>query len=230
MHDIAYIAVGTSKQSWQLPGGYQIAGVVIHNPSGSWLHIPQDNSFVPPYTLGWAHSFSPKQARIDILFADGPAGQKSTTDGDNPQAQIYDLTVAESAGVSSSGGQAFIEQSVEPLFVLLQAQTCPESVGKTIIPVVGIPNTRVRIYEISFCYAIDTGTNEQMDGSVKAFPNGTGTSADQFAVGVITPEHPIERLTFDPPHNLPIGESLQIDFFASWVDVIIDCSVRYRYV
>lgn len=101
-------AIGTGKKSWQLAGGFQIAGVTIDNPSGSWLWIPDDNTFIPPYRLGFAHTFAPTQRQISILFSNGPSGQVSTIAGDDPSASIYDRPVAESAGTQAGGGDPFI--------------------------------------------------------------------------------------------------------------------------
>lgn len=218
--------------------GYS-TGIEIDNQSGSWLYIPTLETFVPPFTIGWSLSFPYAVASVDVLAQDGPAGQISTSEGTGVTVYLSDARVGASAGVpdlSSRGaaaspdyGSAFIDQSVEPATAVIQATTAIESAATVIFPVAGIANRRVRLYEISISYAVDAGTNEPMDGSVKAFPNGDGPS-DIFAVGIIDPAHPIERLTFAPPHNLPVGEGLQIDLYASWVNVIVDTTVRYRYV
>lgn len=218
--------------------GYS-TGIEIDNQSGSWLYIPTLEAFVPPFTIGWSLSFPYAVASVDVLAQDGPAGQLSTSEGTGVTVYLSDANVGASAGVpdlSSRGaaaspdyGSAFIDQSVEPQAVVTQATQCIESAATVIVPVAAVANRRVRIYEISFGYAEDFGTDQPMDGTVKAFPNGTGIGPI-FCVGIINPSHPIERITFDPPHNLDVGEGLQIDFYASWVDTYVDSTVRYRYV
>jgi len=99
MNDTVVIQVGASKQSWNLRGGYQIASILIDNPTGCWLFIPQDNTYVRPFTLGFAHTFSPTVARVDVLFAAiGPDTTESVIIGDPFTAMIADTPVGNSEG------------------------------------------------------------------------------------------------------------------------------------
>lgn len=234
-------APGVSFRAIGLQTGFAY-GVEIDNRSGSWLWMPSIETYVPPFTIGWALSFPYGIVSLDIIAGlNGPAGQVSTSEGESVIVYLVDTqgVVASSSGspdpthgagpIAPTVGEAFIDQSVEPEEVVIQATTAIESAATLIFPVPGVAGRRVRLYEISLSYAVDAGTNEPMDGSCKAFPNGDGPSGI-FAVGIINPAHPIERLTFDPPHNLPVGEGLQIDLYASWVNVLVDTTVRYRYV
>lgn len=215
-------------------------GIEIDNPSGSWLYIPSLETFVPPYTIGWSMSFPYGVSSIDLVAQNGPAGQISTSEGSNVVVFLTDEKDAVSPSPGSHDpnapagspdyGAAFIDQSVEPQVAVVQATQCAESVATTIFPVVGVAGKRIRIYEIDIAYGLDTGTDKPMDGAVKAFPNGSPTLGDFFCVGIVNPDHPVDRIMFDPPHNLAVGDSLQIDFYASWTDVFIDTTVRYRYV
>lgn len=147
MRDLRVIPVGTNLRSWVLPGGAQITAVTIDNKSGSWLLIPQDNTYIAPYTLGFAHNFSPSLLRIDILFVDGPAGQVSTLAGDPPLASIYDAPLAESAGVASQGA-GFIVGFTPVQHFLALITILSIGVGVTGTLIAGIPNKRTRLLSI----------------------------------------------------------------------------------
>lgn len=156
MQDITTIPIGppgTGKPSWNLPNSYQIAGVTIDNPCGSWLLIVEDNTYIPPYTFRFAHTFAPTLNRISIMYANGPAGQISTQEGDVPTAQIYDRPVAESAGLQDSTGAAFVNRSDQPevqtgLIALHAPDPTANSTFTTFLA--GSTTKRLRVYGVIF--------------------------------------------------------------------------------
>lgn len=151
MQDTRTLIIGTDMMGWNLHGSYQIAGVTIDNKCGSWLWIPQDNTFIPPFTLGFAHNFSPTISHIDIRFMQGPSGQVSTTLGDQPVATIYDRSLSESVG-SSQQSSVFIptQQSSAFGFIADYLVTVTAGGGGTLVP--GIAGRRIRVLSLGLCY------------------------------------------------------------------------------
>jgi hypothetical protein len=224
VHDSTTIpigAIGTGKKSWTLSGDYQIAGVTVDNPSGSWLWIPADNTFVPPYTLGFAHSFAPTLSRIDILFANGPSGQLSTIEGDAPTAQIYDLPVAESAGVQSSTGASFVDTTARLLVQQTLAINVKFSGGTNIMTIVPGTGKRVRIFTI-------VANSFTSDSPVLIDVLDT-TSAVYLEI-TLSPELPTVNLTFTDGLDLPVSEQMIMQAVSSWADSVISATVTYRVI
>ena len=85
-------------QSWQ------IGGIRVDNPTGSWLLVDSINQFIPPYTNGWQADFIPAASSLSIKFVDSPSGSVSTLVGDPLTVTLYDTPVGASQGFSSGAG------------------------------------------------------------------------------------------------------------------------------
>lgn len=94
--------VGTDIQSFG--GPWQIAGVTVDNPSGSWLSIPNVGT-VPPFTMGWGSNPSPTIMAIDVLFVDSPSGTPSELIGDSVTVTISSVPVDDSSGFPSGASE-----------------------------------------------------------------------------------------------------------------------------
>lgn len=192
VHDSAILPVGQSKRSWILAGGYQIAGITVDNPSGSWLFIPQDGTFVPPYTLDFAHSFNPTLSRVDVLFQDGPSNQVSTIEGDPPLVRIYDRAVAEAAGVTSGAGSAFIRGFTPTVNVT--AGVVLAGIGSAGIAVLGVFGKRWRLRSYSMHKSFNGILGAQAHDTPIAFAltDGLNTLVQVY----LSNDHPMESLSF----------------------------------
>ncbi len=217
-------APGTGIRSWNLPGSFQIAGITIDNPCGSWLFIPQDHTFIPPYTLGFAHSFAPTLSRIDILFANGPAGQISTQLGDVPTVYIFDTPVAESAGVASSGGQGFILQFTP---VLLAINTTFDiglvTVTQNLIP--AIATNRVRVLTLSAQNSLDSVDHHGMS-PVRYTLEAPGIGA--FFLGELHSEKLAHQDIWPNGLDFPFGGAVDLAMTSDWSNnrVFIRCTFQ----
>lgn len=85
-------------------GAFQIGGIIVDNPTGSWLYIPNIREYVQPYTQGWQRPISPTTATITVRFADSPSGSQSTLVGKPVTVTVSDEPVAASNGFPTGSG------------------------------------------------------------------------------------------------------------------------------
>lgn len=232
MYDTTIIpvgAVGTGKKSWNIPNSNQIAGLLLDNPSGSWLFIPQDRTYIPPYTMGFQHSFSPTFARVDILFSNGPSGQVSTQQGDPVRATIYDVKIGDSPGTPSQGG-AFIEQFT-PVLTISDQPVVPVSTGVTNNIIPATPNKRIRLLTcISTLDPFFSNPPVPYDTgiSIRFFESVTGLN-DRILVR-LNPDHPVDPQVFANGLDCTIGAGLQYTAFPDWATVPIGIMITYQLI
>jgi len=94
--------VGTDIIQWGTL--WQIAGVSVDNPTGSWLNIP-DVGDVPPYTLQWTRGVSPTKSNISVVFAPSPAGTPSQEVGRSVKVTIYDEPLPDGQGYPAGAAE-----------------------------------------------------------------------------------------------------------------------------
>jgi hypothetical protein len=83
---------------------WEVAGINIDNPSGSWLLVKGIEQYVPPYTNGWQYPLIPQQASVTVRFVDSPSGSQSSLIGDPPVVTLYNEPVGPSQGFPSGAG------------------------------------------------------------------------------------------------------------------------------
>ena len=110
---VSLAPIGTDRRQLVLPNAWEIASVVVDNPSGSWLLL-STGDYIPPYTLGWALSFRVLLGSVDVLYRNGPAGQISSIAGDAPTVYLSSDFVGDSPGRASGGG-AFVTRDQPPI-------------------------------------------------------------------------------------------------------------------
>jgi len=80
--------------------GFDIASVRVHNPSGMWLLLPQNQQYIPPNTLGAYFSVKPTTKSLRIRYVDAPVGgQPSVVDGGPIQITVYANEVSDFSGL-----------------------------------------------------------------------------------------------------------------------------------
>ncbi len=234
MHELRYMPIGPAGSgllSWTF-GTYQIAGIKIDNPSGSWILLP-DGTFVPPYTLGFGHSFQPRIALIDVLWANGPAGQVSTQQGDQAIVTIYSNPVGESPGIPSGQGTGFIEQftPVITASALIYAKVSGSGFTTLFASVVG---KRYRILTTSICYSVVNGLtigSIYTDSPVTYRIEGSsGITTVPVALGMISPAHPVDPRVFPNGVDCPTGAPIRVRIndsttLVSWADAAVQVDV-----
>lgn len=187
---------------------WQIAGITVDNPSGSWLRIP-NIADIPPYTLGWATSVSPTATQIDVLFVASPSGTPSELVGNALTVTIYDTPITPSPGQASGAQQAQSPVGVALTLATLTLATANEAGTTTTIVT---PVTGRRIVPVSFTATqIATGapTPEVYPGviSVRVV---SGLGATLLPLMAISPEMPESTKDFPAGTKLPVNDVLRV--------------------
>ncbi len=97
--EIQSIAVGESLLSFQ-PSKYQIAGMRIDNPSGSWYRVVNNGRIIPPWTLGSQMLLIPNLTSVTVEFLPQFAGQPSRIVGNKIQVMTTDEPLPDLAPIS----------------------------------------------------------------------------------------------------------------------------------
>lgn len=233
------VPVGVDVQAFAIPGANQIAGILVDNPSGDWLLIqPGNNVYVPPYTIGWAHSFLPTTVSVNVLAttfgaarALPPAGQVSTLQGDPVTIRLYDEPIQDSNGTATTPAAGFINQFTP----VLQATVFGFLIKLSGIGIANIipatPNKRIRIL-----------TSEINIAPNAALLSGELSSPAQYIVQETTlltfrvtgfiggMDKLIDTQIFPLGLDCAPGVGLQLVGSASWASVPVDISITYQLI
>lgn len=80
--------------------GFDIASVRVHNPSGMWLLLPQNQQYIPPNTLGAYLSIKPTTKTLRIKYVSAPTGgQPSSVTGGPIQITVFAAENADFTGL-----------------------------------------------------------------------------------------------------------------------------------
>lgn len=177
--------VDTSGYTWQ------IAGIEIDNPSGSWLRITGIDQYVPPYTIGWAFPISPSQMSISILFVDSPSGTPSQLSGSPVTVRLHSIPIPANPGFPSGASefqQGGIGNKTYAFNVIVINETY--QVAATSI---NFPNN-IRAVVLNWRVAATISANAVSEFQVlRTMATVTivdGFGADLFPPAVISPERP----------------------------------------
>lgn len=196
--------------------GWQIAGITIDNPSGSWLHVGGAvNAYVPPYTLGWTAPVSPTQWNVTVRFTDSPSGSVSDLVGDPVTVRLHDYAVPSFAGNPSGSGS---KQSSIPPSLHAIAPSIGTGASSTLISMLTEPNRRIVVRRLEIVPDLTAGmaTMEPFRSliTVRFQPAGGGSGTPEWYLS-ISPESPFAEASFeDGTFVLGAGENLEITGFA----------------
>jgi hypothetical protein len=89
----------TVPNNLSISESWQIASILIDNPSGSWLYVSPLNRYIPPHTIAWSANFKPTTQSVSVLFADAPAGGIASVNIGGPViVQIFDQPTIDNSG------------------------------------------------------------------------------------------------------------------------------------
>jgi len=195
--------VGTDILQWGTL--WQIAGVSVDNPTGSWLNIP-DVGDVPPYTLQWTRGVSPTKSSISVVFAPSPAGTPSQEVGRTVKVTIFDSTLPDGQGYPAGAAEIQLPgrgdiQYLELRFaiddVLQHRDDVPCPVG----------------FHLEFVTAImgaSVSTQDEPMSIVSVFVTDGGATDNIFPPLVISPEQPSTGIVRPIPRVLPTDLSPEV--------------------
>lgn len=84
--------------------GTRIRGVIVDNPSGSWIQLDGVGlgfqPYIPPYTMAWSVSLLPSVSELSAAYVAGPIGQSSSLAGAPVVIYVFESQVPSSPGSS----------------------------------------------------------------------------------------------------------------------------------
>lgn len=226
------LTLGTNAPALSLPGSEQIRGALIDNPSGAWLLLRTTNEYIPPYTLGFARSFEYGHASIAIEFpSTGPAGQISTQQGDNPSVKLFSIPIPNSAGIASQ----FVEQFTPLLTVEGTATATINNLGGGGIPILlqaAVANKRIRLYQAMFSISPFQGQPPKPydSGITWMIARAQFTDTIRMVQGRVNLAHPVDRATYAPGLDFPVGAGMQCIAIADFADTFVEVIVTYQII
>lgn len=213
-----------------------VRGIVVDNPSGSWLRLSTTGEYIAPYTIGWARPLPQAATSVSLTAGDGPSGQLGTTEGDTVHVWLHNDEVASSPGVTDQ----FVNRSHQP-----ETRSGSQSVSAMvafnntlipnifILPIADLTGKRVRLYSLGMRYdlLVPVGTPPQY--AVQAAFQSDAT-LDPICALHINPNRPVDLFRPPIPIDLPVGDRARV-FYGIYTlnvvpsmliaqTVIIDCS------
>ena len=184
-----------------MPSG-EARGIVINNPSGSWLTVYPLFDQVPPYTLAWSRDFPNAVASATVRYTLGPAGQQSSIEG-TPMTVWLD-----SDPVGASGGIATPGSSFRPLSTTTQDQltTIAMVAGIATDLVAAQANRVIRLYSFRIGYQAEGPPVATTDMGIQWIiqPNPFPIGGQALAFGDIEPVRGYDDVDFTTnPRDMP---------------------------
>lgn len=200
--------------------GFLIRGVVIDNPSGSWVVLKPTLQYIPPYTFGWSTNIVPGQQVMGAAYIDGPVGNQPSSKAGLPVViYLYDIQVGNQAGYT------FVDTNPDTL--LLNGVVTATLAGSQPTLLTPPSGKRIRLLSANIGYTIVTApVNPECPAKMSLrWLSNTGVIVIQLAVGP-------DQLTDDIPfeYDFPVDESISANFQSLWANVGIIYSVRYQIV
>lgn len=179
-------------------------GIVIDNPSGSWLTVYPIADFVPPYTLQWTRDFPWGIASATVRYTNGPAEQPSSIEGDPMTVWLDSDPVGASNGISTPGS------AFRPLSTTTQDILDTDTyIGLPIVLIPAEVGKLARIYSFSIGHTPsvpNSPTPWDMPFAWRLQPDPFPLGGQAYAQGIVSPPRYYDSVSFDVnPRDVPIG-------------------------
>lgn len=210
-----------------LPAG-ETRGVVIDNPSGSWVQLFPTFDWIAPYTLGYTRTLPNAAASVSVRYQTlGPSGQISTQAGDPIRVWLDTGDVGNAPGIMS--GAPFIEQFTPILSARLLRSLISTGPNGSVAIVAGVPNQRIRLYTVTVQLGQPDFGNSIMGDSDAGITIEDNTPAFYIDLAV-SRDMPTSSVEFAGGLDFPIGLAVLVGGFAAWADVNVITAVTYSVI
>jgi hypothetical protein len=205
LSDRTVLTIG-SKTS--LSPGFNIAGIIIQNTSGSFMLLEPMHVYVPPYTLGWIYDPIPTTQYLEITWPSGPLGAQSTIGGESPVIYLYDEPIGYDAGLTlipTPYGYSFTANNTS-------MGVGVSSLGGQSILATPPAGRRYRIFKVNSAVYNAAGVATTDSVIFQYLTNGTFGTLPYIYHGC-TPTNPTQTDTNVPTgFDLPLTGSFQVSF------------------
>lgn len=187
---------------------WQIAGVSVDNPSGSWLRIPNIGD-IPPYVLGWSMPINPKAASIDVLFVASPSGTPSELVGNPVTVTISNMPLPANPGAPSGAVQAQSPVGAALQLATLAGPSANEAGSTTVLVTPGVGKRIIPVQFVASLIANGNPTPEPYFGVI-SIRVVSGTGVTLLPLIAISPEAPESTKDFPIGTKLAVGDSVNV--------------------
>lgn len=218
--------------------GTRIRGVIVDNPSGSWVKLSGTGlgfePYIAPYTLAWSVSLLPSVLEIGASYVTGPTGQPASTAGSPIVVYLFE------AQVPSSGGSQFVvpaPDTVAPAASTIIAVSTGGIAGVEYEPAI-VATRRMRLFsvQVGYHFGVLGGGNPNhycLDSPVYVDVRPkTGAAAPTLWIGTIAldAEHPQDSLQYPNGFDLELGDHLLVDAISLYGQVPVVVTPIYALV
>jgi hypothetical protein len=229
---------GQDLPDLMLPNAFQIAGVWIDNPSGSWLEVTAGTlrQNVPPYTIGWSYPCTPTQTSLSVLFTDGPAGAISENIGGDVAVTISSDAAPAFEGFPAAAGEAVLIKQEPGKPVWQVAYSVDDAIASNFSPAIitPTPGSRVYVRRVTLEPAIYQPIVGLLSNARVILYWIDPSSVARSAVLTISPEEPFAQLGFAEgafvfdTNNLTLQPFIeQPAYYANYATMPLETAVYY---
>lgn len=209
-----------------LPAG-EARGIVIDNPSGSWLTVFPLYDLVPPYTIGWSRDFPFSVANATVRYTDGPSGQVSTQQGDPMRVWLDSDPVGASAGIATPG-TPFIEGFTPVLsFSDLDRLVAATTGTGTVTLAAAIAGKRFRLLTLTPTLQFGTSGTQSASNVYVRMTNANNRPPQRV---LLTPRTPVVPLIFPLGLDYPVGQSIEYSAITNFANQLLTVTGTYQVV
>lgn len=203
--------------------GTRIRGVIVDNPSGSWVQLDGVGlgfqPFIAPYTMAWSVSLLPSVNELSAKYVDGPIGQPSSNAGAPAVIYVFENQVP------SSPGSLFVTPA--PAITMLRTQIAATIAGGFVQIIVPPPDAAIRVLSMEGIMRIEPAY--LIDAPVLLSWISTDTLTTLGGVQLSNSKRS-EGLSLAAPIDLPVGAGLTVAYAAGWGNVRVDAYTGYAIV
>lgn len=201
-------------------------GIIVNNPSGSWLTVYPLHDDVPPYTLLWSRDFPMSVANATVRYDNGPAGQVSTQDGD-PFTVWLDTDPVGTSDGTPAPGKPFVQGFTPVLnFADLDRLVQAASGGTGLVGLVpGVAGVRYRLLTLTPTLQFGTSSTQSASNVYFRMSNSGGRPPQRV---LLTPRVPVVPLIFPLGLDYPAGGSIDYSAITNYADQLITVTGTYQ--
>lgn len=194
--------------------GSRIRGVIVDNPSGSWVKLDGPGlgfqPYIAPYTLAWAVSLLPSVDEIIATYTVGPVGQPSSLAGAPLVVYLFEAQVPSSAGSTFSIASGLTQ--ISTVGVLAVAATQQQQL------VAAVASQRISVLSVAVGYdwAAGNRASYQYEIPVLVQPYPFGSPGSGLAVINVNPQQPSIETVYPGGLSLAPGVALYAALTALW--------------
>lgn len=228
---------GVSFPAISMPGSF-IRGIEIDNSSGSWLFIPSLETYVPPFTIGWAFALPYGASSVDIVAGlNGPAGQISTTQGSGVTVYLNDADISASSGSADPSapttsapvtGVPFIE-GFTPVISAGISAAVEYGFGLSTVLVAAVPLKRIRLLTLTAVLGGFPASPALIFDSGVTWEVKDGSSVVDL-LGHLLLDSPVDHRVFPLGLDVPVGQGLQVIASSDFADSFMTLRITYQLI